>query len=327
MRAQFILCLTLGVMAIEMRAKTFVYSADPCGEIALSVATEETLLRCYAPVFAIDQGEKSHNRIGEPEAHYVGGRERVTVNPESAVVYVGTRADKLGSREVIHLLYRVHFTKLAFKPRVFFEMHRNAGLLTLITIDSVTRDPLLVTTVYTCGCYRGTMPTDRFPREALPGNWPGDKQKVWGKMLPAHINGLVAGKSRVLIRMEPSTHRVIDTSAVTETPSGEQRPMAIRPLSELHQLPLQGREGEKTSFYHQNGASKGYVKGAWSAIEGLTLGLAIFDVRIGTDKEYGDPEVTGTRFYTMLLPWNREVSRLDRFNPILRKLGFRLEGM
>ena len=48
---------------------------------------------------------------------------------------------------------------------------------------------------------------------------------------------------------------------------------------------------------------------------------------IGSDKDFGDPSETGTRFYTMLLPWNREVSRLDRFEPLLRKLGFRLDAL
>ena len=326
MKRGFLVLLML-FASTAVRASMFVYSTDPCAGVDLASAPEETLLRCYAPAFAIDQGERTYNKIGRPQARWKNGAERITVNPDSHVVYVGTHADKLGSRDVIQLLYRVHFTRLAFKARVFFEQHRNAGLLTLITIDAATREPLLITTVYTCGCYRGTIPTDRFPSAALPKNWPSDQQKVWGKMLPAHVHAPVPGTSRFLIRMEPSTHRVIDVSTVSALPSGEQRSLEVLPMAQLHQLPLEGKEGATTSFFHESGSSKGFVKGAWSAIEGMTLGVAILDVRIGTDKDFGDPAVTGTRFYTMLLPWNHEVSRLDRFNPMMKKLGFRLDRM
>jgi hypothetical protein len=47
--------------------------------------------------------------------------------------------------------------------------------------------------------------------------------------------------------------------------------------------------------------------------------------RLGTDKDFGDPRVTGERFYTSLVPWEREVSRLDRIEPLLRKQSFRVE--
>ena len=309
----------------EARPATVVYSSELCGTAATRTASDEAA--CHTPAFTIDEGEKSYNKIGEPEARAAWCGERVSVDPERPVVYVGARSDVLGSRPVTHLLYRIHFTKLPFQPRVFFEMHRNPGLMALVTIDEETREPWLLTTVQTCGCYHAIVPTDRFPAEALPADWLPGPQKVWGKELPAVVSAPVPGSSRLLLRMEPRTHRVIGVETVADLPAGERRDLELAPMAGLRALPVKGAEGRTTSFFHESGLRKGYVKNAWSPIEGLTLGLVIFDPMIGSDKDFGDPAETGTRFYTMLLPWNREVSRLDRFDPLMRKLGFRMDNL
>jgi hypothetical protein len=306
---------------------TVVYSGESCPRTAPATRSEDALLGCHLPVFAIEDGERSYNRIGRPEAEATRTGVSIRVDPDHHAVYVDTRHDRIGSREVVHLLYRVHFTKLAFKPRMFFAMHRNPGLMAIVTIDRDTREPLMLTTVHTCGCYRGMVPTDRFPPSALPPAWRFDRQKLWGKILPGFVPSPLPGFSRLLIRLEPRTHRVIGVQTVTALPEGEQRALDIEPMHRLHALPIVGRDGETTSFFYERGPLEGFVKGAWTPIEGLTLGLLMLDVRLGSDKDYGHPAETGTPFYTMILPWNHDVSRLDRFEPLLRKLGFRVENL
>jgi hypothetical protein len=58
--------------------------------------------------------------------------------------------------------------------------------------------------------------------------------------------------------------------------------------------------------------------------EGLTAGLLSLDPILGTDKDFGDLRIRGAKFYTSLLPWERDISRLDRMEPLLHKRGSRV---
>ena len=60
-------------------------------------------------------------------------------------------------------------------------------------------------------------------------------------------------------------------------------------------------------------------------MEGLTVfGFVSLDPTVGMDKDFGDPEQTGTPFYTQLSFWKHDRSRLDRIDRLLRVRGFRL---
>jgi hypothetical protein len=98
-------------------------------------------------------------------------------------------------------------------------------------------------------------------------------------------------------------------------------------MDELHRLPVHGGNGRHASFFHTSGPWRGYVRGAWSPIEGLTAGLLLLDPRLGSDKDFGDPRITGTKFYTSLWPWERDISRLDRMGVLLKKRGFDLTAL
>lgn len=300
-------------------AGQWVYATAPCRE-PIERADPTTLLRCFAPVFTIDEGEKAFDRIGAPTVDRTGGRQRVFVDPEVHRVYGEVRRDRVGAVDVIQLVYRIHFTKLPFTLRVFYERHRNAGLLTIITLRADTHVPLFFTTVYTCGCYSALLPSDQLPKDVLPSKWPDDTRVIWGKKLPAFVKGADLPQSRLIVSMEARTHRVIDMQAAETLPEGVRKESELRPMEELRQLPT--ASGGKASFFRTTGWGRGHVRGAWSPIEGLTLGLLILDPMIGTDKDFGDPRVTGTPFYTSLLPWKRNASRLDRFGPYLEFMGF-----
>lgn len=305
------------------KAEAVLYSFPPCGAVDLRAADEATLLRCLAPVFSVDDGARSFNRIGAPSIEIRNGREHVFVDPDVHLLYAESRHDRIGSVDVIHLVYRIHFTLLPFTWRVFYERHRNAGLVSIVTVDAVNHEPLFFTTVYSCGCYRALLPTRSLPREVLPDHWPSDVKKVWGKPMPAFMEPMRPG-ARYLVAMDSRTHRVHDMRVVDVGAETAQR-LELRPMEGLRHLTVAG--GGESSFFYPSGLRKGHVKGAWSPIEGLTFGLLILDPMIGSDKDFGDPSVTGTRFYTMLLPWDKNVSRLDVFEPLLRKMKFHPERM
>ncbi len=302
-----------------------VYVPAATGE---SLGTDDGLLRAWAPVVSVEEGERDFNRIGTPFIRRKRRRDHVRIDVTKPALFAETRSDRIGSLDVLHLVYRMHFTRLAFTPRVFYEWHRNAGLLALVTLDAGQGVPLVFTTVYTCGCYRVVVPTDRLNRAALPPAWPASTVHVWGATLPSTVPAALPGRSRFFIHLASHTHRV-DTLGITPLPplggeTAETIDTPLRPLPVLRGLPVPG-EARTASMFHTRGLARGHVRGAFSPIEGLTAGLLLLDPMLGMDKDLGEPAVTGTSFYTNLLPWRRDVSRLDRFEPLLRMLGFDVE--
>jgi hypothetical protein len=307
-------------------AESRTYSPPACRAEDLCEGAQPDLLACWAPILEVDDGDRSFNRIGWPRIRMrKSGREEVDVDPERGALFCETRKDRIGDREVLQLVYRIHFTKLPLTPAVFFERHRNVGLLAIITLDASTREALLLTTVYTCGCYRTLHPTDLFLGGALPPGWPKESVTVHGRRLPAVLTRPRVGESRWLIHLASRTHRVDGILIAAEPAETGRIALPLVPMEELRRLPVEGASDRRSSFFHTRGFLKGHVRGAFSPIEGLTAGLLLLDPLLGMDKDFGDPEVTGTRFYTGLLPWRRNVTRLDRLDPLLRSLGFRLE--
>jgi hypothetical protein len=178
------------------------------------------LLERHAPAFRIEEGDLEFNRIGTPRIRLRRGRERVDVDPERASLYVETRPDRIGRRDVLHLVYRIHFSALPWTRAVFYERHRNVGLMALVTLDAAILEPLLVTTVYTCGCYRALLPTELFPREALPEDWPRDEKRFYGVTLPALAPRARPGASRLVIGLASRTHRVVELRTAPEPLAG-----------------------------------------------------------------------------------------------------------
>ncbi len=244
------------------------------------------------------------------------------IDPDTPAVFAEVRRDSIGGTAVLHLVYRIHFERLAFKPSVFFELHRNVGVLAVVTVREEDLEPLLLTTVYTCGCYRVVLPTTLLDEAAFPPAWKGVRSA--GRDLPARLDPPIRGASRFVIRLTSRTHRLagVETSASATDTAVD---LPLREMRDLHRLPVDGRPGQTASFFYTRGLRRGHVRGAWSPIEGMTAGMLLLDPMLGMDKELGDPRSTGTRFYTSLLPWKRDVSRLDRFEPLLRLLKFRTD--
>jgi len=82
--------------------------------------------------------------------------------------------------------------------------------------------------------------------------------------------------------------------------------------------------GSFTSFYYSEGTMKGFVKGSVKIWESLFLSLVSLDLYIGSDKIYGNPDITENKFYTSLKPWNRDASEMWDFKRFLEFWGWRL---
>ena len=321
-RAAFRIVLLAVFAAAAAGAEDRAWAPRACLTREAASREDAALLRCFAPAFVVLDADRSFNRIGTPTLFRAGGRDKARIDSDTPAAFTEVRRDAIGATKVLHLLYRIHFERLAFKPSVFFERHRNVGVLAIVTLREEDLAPLLLTTVYTCGCYRVVLPTALLDEVALPPR--RGQIRSAGHDLPARLEAPVRGASRFVIRLTSKTHRLagVETSALDSAPATE---LPLREMKDLHRLPVEGSPGETGSFFYTSGLRRGHVRGAWSPIEGMTAGLLLLDPMLGMDKELGDPESTGTRFYTSLFPWRRNASRLDRFEPMLRMLNFRTD--
>ena len=136
------------------------------------------------------------------------------------------------------------------------------------------------------------------------------------------------GRTRLVVYLTPGRHRVEEIEVRADLPAAAAEvhvPIPIRPMAALRALPAPDHDGTRSLFY-ESGPLKGHVRGAWNPFESLFLFSWIaLDPSAGMDKDFGSPEETGTPFYTSLRFWKQGASRLDRFDPLLRELGFRME--
>ncbi len=323
-----LLCAGFSVVAGPARAATSVYTPPACSGSGQQ-ATHDELLRCFAPVWIAPETEREYNRIGTPELYrgWFGGT-RARVNPAQPAVYTEVRRDEIAGSRVLQLVYRVHFERIPLRfSRYFFEAHRNSGLLAIVTLDEKTREPLFVTVAHTCGCYRVVMPTDRVDRAMLPEGW-SNEIRMYGQSLPGLLRAPGQGGARPVFSLAATSHRITNVEVSAELPRGDRVELPLVAMETLRDMPIGGdAKGRRASLFYQSGPLRGHVRGAWNPMEGLTaFGLVSLDPTVGMDKDFGDPAVTGTPFYTSLRFWKQDESRLDRFESMLRELGFRPDG-
>jgi hypothetical protein len=327
-RVLALLVLALGTgLGGSASGETAVYFPPSCPE-PRDGASDEVLLRCFAPVVVAAGVEESYNRIGSLvlEQSAFGGLS-VHVDPDLPTLYTEVRPDIVGGEMVLQLVYRMHFERIPLRlSRFFFEAHRNPGLLVVVTLDARSAKPLFVTVAHTCGCYAAVLPTENVPRAALPPDRPLDAIHVYGVTLPG-ILGIPSPDARLMLRLQAENHRITDVSFANALPEGRAIPVKLRPMAELRDMPvIGGADGARASVFHDTWPARGHLRGAWNPLEGLTIfGIAALDPMVGMDKDFGDPEQTGTEFYTMLTPWKQSASRLDRFDRLLRELGYQTD--
>ncbi len=295
-----------------------VYSADSC---------QDALVYDYAPLFLTHNYGASYNRIGEPSARYDDrGNEQIYIDTGNPTIFFLKNTFTTPKGNYTNLIYRVHFPKVPFRLIPFYlTAGKNVGLIVVITLDSQQR-PILVTTVHTCGCYLVIVPTSFLPRDALPVKWREKPIRAYGENLPWVLDYSKIRDPKLLIHLRPGVHRVMHLEIISEQALQNSQQFNViyadlRSARELEKIPIDGRT---TSFYHQKGLLKGYVKESVKPLESIFLSLLSLDFFVGTDKVYADPQEYGNPFYTSLKPWNRNASNMWDFAEFLEFWGWQL---
>ncbi len=282
---------------------------------------DETLLGRYAPIIAPQQTILEYNRIGHAAARLDDGEEKIYINTDEPVFYTQEQ-DFITARghRYHNLIYRFHFTEV---PQPFLTTGKNGGLFVVITLNE-QQQPVLISTVHSCGCYLAMVPTSYLDKSAYPARWDLKRQSIYGESLPGQLDYPAAfvPRMRPLITLRSGTHRVMDVALVHSNQYEEGSQVAqLLPMTELDHLPLGSGQ---TSFFNESGLLKGYVKGAIKPWELLLMSWWTFDFNIGRDKRLGDPAETGVVFYTSLKPWARSDSNMWFFADFLDYWGWRL---
>lgn len=295
--------------------------------LAYRLESGTTLSERFAPVFIVENNIEPYNRIGTPSVRVAeNGKETIYVDSGKATIYGRTNAFKTAKGDYTNLFYRIHFDKIPFgAPTSHLGQGKNVGLFVIVTLNS-RHQPVLYTSVHTCGCYLAFVPTSFMPADAFPDDWDKGPQSVYSETLPGLLDfkGMTGDNAKTVIRLRTDTHRVkvIHLAKSGSLSAYKTVTAALQPLDELERIPLEN--GETTSFYETSGSRRGYVKGSHKPWEKLFMSWWALDWRIGEDKKLGKDTDDGIVFFTSLKPWARKKSDLRDFASFLEYWKWKL---
>ena len=290
---------------------------------------DQSNISLYAPVFLVEESDLPHNRIGTPAAINNETNElSIYVDPEKPSIYVQEIFFQTENATYINYIYRIHFQKVPFS---LFPFHltsgKNVGLIVVVTVDE-GNNPVLITTVHTCGCYLAFVPTSFLYEEAFPDGWDLENQKVYGENLPGLLDfnesRHASQNFKIVIFLKNGTHRVkwISTEYLDNIEKNYR--VLLAPMIPTKQLKFLDRNDKTTSFFETSGSRRGYVKGSYKPFEKIFMSWWAMGLYVGEDKDYGPREDTGTIFYTSLKFWERKKSDMWNFNDFLSYWGWKL---
>lgn len=283
----------------------------------------------YMPIVVSERPRESYNRIGRPEMFKQGDKQQLRINPDVAVVYTEKRLFETTNGQYTNLIYRLHFEKVPFSLLPFnLTTGKNVGLLLVVTLNT-EQQPVLVTTVHTCGCYLAIQPTNYLPESAYPENWDTHQQSVYGAVLPGLLKLDGADDDRLVIYLQDETHRVNHMDVLPLNRVMTQyalQPLMLRPMSDLDELSGVGKSDadQFESMFETGGAGRGYVRDVSKPFEFLLVSWWALDSRVGVDKRYGTAGDDGPGFYTSIKPWARQTSDMRDFPRFLNYWGWHL---
>lgn len=278
----------------------------------------------FAPVFVVNNPHQTYNQIGRPKARWdERGFEVIDIDISQPAIFYQIERFQTQRASYTNILYRVHYpsTPASLLP-FFIAWGGNPGNFIVVTLNS-DQQPVLVTTVGTCGCYVASIPTTALPADALPQDWSGEPLEIYGETLPPLLDFKAMKDARLVVEFRPGEHRVMNLSL---EPMAKIRDSRLYQLSGARLLPIAGLErlplnGGYTSLYYQSGPLYGHVKGAYKPLETVLLGIVSLDFVVGMDKAYGYED---NPFYTSIKPWNRLDSDMNDFPRFLRFYGWGL---
>jgi len=304
-----------------------VSGSDQSSRIFYVVEDTQSQLSRYAPIVEPQNPGLMANRVGKPKVRLNShGREKIFIEPREGVFYAQKIDFETKRARYTNLVYRIHFQGVPFRLIPFnLTYGKNVGLFMIVTINQ-HGEPVLFTTVHTCGCFISITPTSYLAQDAYPDNWNVQEQSVFGEHLAGRLNfpARFDNRLRILVKLRDQTHRVSDIEIADYDRIARDRSVqtaALLPMAALRRLPAGGRT---SSFFHEQGFRKGYVKGSFKPFELLFMSWWALDLNVGVDKDYGDHRDTGTIFYTSLKPWKRSVSDMWNFSRFLKFWGWRL---
>jgi len=293
-------------------------------------ARGSSLLARFAPVFLVENDHIPHNRIGTPVAWKdQEGTVHISIDPDQPAFYTQQVPFQTDNGTYTNLIYRIHFQETPFGLSPFYlTSGKNVGLLVIVTINA-QKQPVLISSVHTCGCYLAFTPTSFLPQEAFPAGWNKESQKIYGESLPGILTLTTDqphdGRTpRTVVAIRADTHRVMGIIQEEEMKLTGRYQAVITPLLPMQALQAIAIEGTTTSFFETEGARKGYVKESFKPRERLFMSWWTMDWYIGEDKAYGPSDITGTTFYTSVKFWARDQSDMGNFPRFLRYWGWNL---
>lgn len=282
------------------------------------LAPEQNPLLRYAPCFEVEDVQDEYNRIGAPAARMIAAEEpRIYIDTDHPTIYTQVQEFSSGGNNYTNLIYRVHFPEV---PKPHLTQGRNVGLLVYVTIND-REEPVLITTLHTCGCYLAMVPTSNLAPDKWPSGWRKEGQNVYGELLPGLLTLQERTTSeRLVIRLRGQTHRVMGVEFREMAQSGMlDPPMILAPMSALEVIPW---PGGTLSFFEKSGWRKGYVKDSGKPLERLFMGWLALDPHVGEDKALGPKETLGATIYTSLKFWARQGSAIWHFPQFLKYWGW-----
>lgn len=289
---------------------------------------DQTLQTKHLPIFIIEKPGKPYNRIATPKAEPTENNEgEIFLDTLEATIYAEERPFKTKNNTYTNLIYRSHFSETPYSLFPFqIGAGKNVGLIIIVTLNKANQ-PVLYTTVHTCGCYLAFIPTTYLPKDAYPSDWPKEKQVVYSEILPAllDLKNNTMKKTTLIILLKDASHRVknIWLSDQSSLSSFASNPVNLKPLASLEHLPHVDSK-QTTSFYEISGNRIGYVKGSYKPLERLLMSWWALDWRIGEDKKLGFDKSDPPIFFTSLKPWARDASDLRDFPSFLEYWGWNL---
>ena len=293
-------------------------------------ARGSSLLARFAPVFLVENDNIPHNRIGTPVASKdQDGTVHLSIDPDQPALYGQHVPLQTKNGTYTNLIYRIHFQEPPSTLSPFYlTSGKNVGLLVIVTINA-QEQPVLITSVHTCGCYLAFTPTSFLPQEALPVGWNKATQKIYGESLPGILKLTTAQPhdSRVpktVVAIRSDTHRVMGITQAEEMDLIGKHQTVTTPLLPMQALQTIAVNGTTTSLFETEGARKGYVKESFKPRERLLMSWWTMDWYIGEDKAYDPNDITGTTFYSSTKFWARDQSDMENFPQFLRYWGWNL---
>ena len=178
----------------------------------------------WTPVFIVYGHARKYNRIGRPTIRITDDdHELVSVDPDHPSIYYMQRTFTTTKATYTNEIYRVHFPMVPYNFGPFnLTAGKNVGILVVVTLDK-QKQPVLVTSVGTCGCYKAFVPTQYLPAGALPQDWTGQRQNIYGEDLPRMLSLEGYSQPRLVVHLRPQVHRVMDLEVLDDTQLSSQR--------------------------------------------------------------------------------------------------------